>query len=223
MILLSWTTLTLLAFFFLLHSFAVSSFTVGVGSSSRRRRHRGVPAIVATTSTTAKTTFFRPFTIICATVADDEIQQQQQQQQQSSSSSDISDEVYDDSPWKHKVLHKMSLLRQEAMDYAAARYDDFQQSGYYEATVYALFSALRLEHVPLGLKGQPILWRREEIEKAMQMQPDTTDTNTDADTDSSWSNFFTMGDLEKAVTDDFLDAARGSTDNRKGWKVAYRI
>ena len=123
----------------------------------------------------------------------------------------------------------MSSLRNEALDYAAR----FDLSSMYEATVYALFQALRLEQVPLGLQGQPILWRRDEIEKAMRrrsMSPlaagdDTTTAEEDTTLSSSspWrsagGHFFTMQDLEQAVTDDFLDAARGSTDNRKGWKV----
>jgi hypothetical protein len=37
----------------------------------------------------------------------------------------------------------------------------------------------------------------------------------------SLQGFFTMQHLEKALEDDFLDAARGSTDNRKGWKVRW--
>jgi hypothetical protein len=74
-----------------------------------------------------------------------------------------------------------------------------------EAAFYSLFAAIR-EAVPLGLKGQPFVLRHAEIEKAMHQE-------------SQWPGFFTMKDLEKALSDDFLDAARGSTDNRKGWQV----
>jgi hypothetical protein len=74
-----------------------------------------------------------------------------------------------------------------------------------EAAFYSLFAAIR-EAVPLGLKGQPFVLRHAEIEKAMHQE-------------SQWPGFFTMKDLEKALSDDFLDAARGSTDNRKGWQI----
>lgn len=73
-----------------------------------------------------------------------------------------------------------------------------------EAAFYALFSAIR-ESVPLGLKGQPFVLREDDIVKAFGQ---------------SFAGFFTKKDLQKAVQDDFLDADRGSTDNRKGWQVA---
>ena len=38
-----------------------------------------------------------------------------------------------------------------------------------------------------------------------------------------FSGFFTFEDLKKALEDDFLDADRGSTDNRKGWNVSEKI
>ena len=55
------------------------------------------------------------------------------------------------------------------------------------------------------MKGHPFVIRRSELEEV-----------------SSWKNvvhFFTMTDLQHALEDDFLDAARGSTDPRTGWKV----
>lgn len=77
-----------------------------------------------------------------------------------------------------------------------------------DAAVYALFLAIRKTSVPLGLRGAPFVLRNNEIEAALQ-QP------------TEWPGYFTMENLEKAVNDDFLDAARGSTDNRKGWKVSF--
>jgi hypothetical protein len=226
------TPFLLLVVAFLFHSCSVSSFTV---ESSRCRflhhcrHHQDAKAAITAAIITAKsskkpTTFFRgryyPILILCATeaAADDETQQQEQQSTSSSSSFSNNDNN-DSQSWKHKVLYKMSCLRQEAIDYAA-QYD----LGTYEATVYALFQALRLVQVPLGLSkappaqeaAQPILWRRDEIYEAMQILQDTTNNDTSC---IIWSNFFTMTDLKKAVSDDFLDAARGSIDNRKGWKV----
>jgi hypothetical protein len=65
---------------------------------------------------------------------------------------------------------------------------------------YALFHAIKSSGIALGLKGSPIVFRKEELPV-------------------NFEQFFTMKDLAKAVEDDFLDAAKGSTDNRKGWKV----
>jgi hypothetical protein len=234
------TTSTLLLFS---SSEVVSSFPVTSSSSSSRvhhHYHRHHQAATFSRSIILAAKICHPSSALAATVAAQ--QRQAQQEEFSSSSSSISSSsssssaVFDDDDgqsntyWKDKVLTKMSSLRNEALDYAA-RYD---LSSMYEATVYALFQALRLENVPLGLQGQPILWRRDEIEKAMRkrsisMSPlavDTTIAEEETDTtlsSSPWSgaggHFFTMRDLEQAVTDDFLDAARGSTDNRKGWKV----
>lgn len=65
---------------------------------------------------------------------------------------------------------------------------------------YALFHAIKSSGIALGLKGSPMVFRKEELPV-------------------NFEQFFTMKDLAKAVEDDFLDAAKGSTDNRKGWKV----
>ena len=82
----------------------------------------------------------------------------------------------------------------------ATEYADMFGLGATEAGLYALIQAIRQSQV-LGLKGVPFVMRKTDL-------PQT-----------SLEGFFTMKDLEKALEDDFLDAARGSTDNRKGWKV----
>ncbi len=62
----------------------------------------------------------------------------------------------------------------------------------------------------LGLSGYPLVLRKADVEKAMA-----------ADSDAIiFDKSFTMKDLEKAMDDDFLDAQRGSTDNRKGWAIS---
>ncbi len=77
-----------------------------------------------------------------------------------------------------------------------------------EVGFYALFTAVR-QCATLGVRdGQPFCLRRKDVMKAL-----------DAHEHSIFAGFFTFDDLAKAVQDDFLDAARGSTDNRKGWKV----
>jgi hypothetical protein len=99
------------------------------------------------------------------------------------------------------VLKTMESLRVESKDYA----ETFGLSAA-EAAFYGIFAALRKAHVPLGLKGQPFVLRHDQIVRAMQQE-------------TLWPGFFTMHDLEKALNDDFLDAARGSTDNRKAWTI----
>ena len=75
-----------------------------------------------------------------------------------------------------------------------------------DAGLFAFFDAIRRSDIALGLKGHPFVLRKDEIAKAL-------------DGNNGFEGFFTMKDLEKALEDDFLDAARGSTDNRKGWQV----
>jgi hypothetical protein len=76
------------------------------------------------------------------------------------------------------------------------------------AALYALFKAIRnvdqqsKQGRLLGLSGQPFVLRRAQGHIL-----------------SSFPNFFSMKDLKDAVTNDFLDAARGSTDNRRPWQV----
>ena len=87
-----------------------------------------------------------------------------------------------------------------------------------EVAAYQLFRSLRdlsSETPLLGMTGRPFVLRRSELESAwhhhQQQQQQTPPP--------SFVNFFTMNDLQLALTDDFLDAARGSTDPRSGWKV----
>jgi hypothetical protein len=76
------------------------------------------------------------------------------------------------------------------------------------AGLYALLRAMK-QTLSLGLQGYPLVLRKAALEQVL-MPPENS---------VLFQNFFTMAYLEKAVEDDFLDAARGSTDNRKGWKV----
>jgi hypothetical protein len=104
------------------------------------------------------------------------------------------------------IIHSLESLRLEANEYA----EQFGL-GLPEAAMFGLFASIRkssYEH--LGLRGKSFVLRGRAIEEALQ-QP------------TQWASFFTMNDLEKALEDDFLDAARGSTDNRKGWKVRPKI
>jgi hypothetical protein len=103
---------------------------------------------------------------------------------------------------QENVLRTIESLRQESLDYA-----DMFGLSVAEAGCYAVFAAIRNAPVPLGLKGNPFVLRHEEIVQAFGH-------------DTTWPGFFTMKDLKKAVEDDFLDAARGTTDNRKAWQVS---
>ena len=76
------------------------------------------------------------------------------------------------------------------------------------AGLFTLMDAIRIDSNKetsslLGVQGYPFVLRKKDL----------TSVGLDA------QNFFTMSTLEKAVQDDFLDAARGSTDNRKGWQI----
>ena len=93
-----------------------------------------------------------------------------------------------------------------------------------EVAAYQLFRSLRDLHasaiVPdvnpssttalllllFGMKGHPFVIRRSELEHVLPQS-------------SHFVHMFTMNDLQQALEDDFLDAARGSTDPRTGWKV----
>lgn len=66
----------------------------------------------------------------------------------------------------------------------------------------------------MGLKGIPLLFKHDDPIPNVQ-------DNLGKKVGDYFAGFFTMKDIAKAVEDDFLDAAKGSTDNRKGWKVCY--
>mmetsp|Transcript_43072 Transcript_43072/g.48753 ORF Transcript_43072/g.48753 Transcript_43072/m.48753 type:complete len:821 (-) Transcript_43072:44-2506(-) len=83
--------------------------------------------------------------------------------------------------------------------------------------------------IGFGLSSHPFVLRKQELEKAMLPVSDLSDSSSSSNKSKSKSKTskfvlfdgaYTMRDLEQAVEDDFLDASRGSTDNRKGWKIA---
>jgi hypothetical protein len=78
------------------------------------------------------------------------------------------------------------------------------------ASLFALLDAMK-RTVAMGLHGYPLVLRKADLEQVLLGNSQREKL--------MFQGFFTMKDLEKAVEDDFLDAARGSTDNRKGWKV----
>ena len=88
---------------------------------------------------------------------------------------------------------------------AAKEYADSFGLSESNAGFYGLFDSMRKANIAYGFQGHPFVLRKSQIQQALGFSP--------------FKDFFTMNDLEKAVEDDFLDAARGSTDNRKGWMV----
>lgn len=77
-----------------------------------------------------------------------------------------------------------------------------------DAALYALFMAITGENnIRLGVQGTPGYWTREQLDQRWGASG------------CGFKGLFTMEHLEQALEDDFLDAARGSTDNRKGWEV----
>jgi hypothetical protein len=108
---------------------------------------------------------------------------------------------------KEQILEQLAAAAQPAKDYAEQFGLTFSEAGFY-----AIFDAIRRRQsspgsAVLGLQGQPFLLRNKEITTALTMDQ------------SPFAGFYTIQDLAQALEDDFLDAARGSTDNRKAWKV----
>ena len=101
------------------------------------------------------------------------------------------------------VLDQLSSLKEPAQEYAETfGLDEASTVGFY-----GLFSAMRKSGMAWGFYGVPFVLKAEDIQKSLSVET------------SPFAGFFTMTELEQALSDDFLDAARGSTDNRKGWKV----
>jgi hypothetical protein len=85
----------------------------------------------------------------------------------------------------------------------AEDFDLVEDSG---AAFHALFSGIK-SSAALGLKGSPFYLKGEDVRKVM------------GGDDDPFHGYFTFDDLANALEEDFLDANRGSTDNRQGWKV----
>jgi hypothetical protein len=113
---------------------------------------------------------------------------------------------YDDV--RDRVLRSLRRQRDESVLYA----DGFEP-GLLAATTldvvaafHNLFRSIRASRVPLNFRDgtAPFVLQNEEVSVA---------------TSASWRDCFTIQHLERALEDDFLDAARGSTDNRRGWTI----
>jgi hypothetical protein len=101
------------------------------------------------------------------------------------------------------VLDQLSSLKEPSREYA----DMFGLDEESTIGFYGLFSAMRKSGMAWGFYGAPFVLKTSDIQQALGVEK------------SPFAGFFTMKELEQALNDDFLDAARGSTDNRKGWKV----
>lgn len=102
----------------------------------------------------------------------------------------------------NEVVNKIRELSTESKNWGEA----FGYSDTAETTFYGLFSGIR-SGASMGLKGKPFYLKQKEVIDAMGGDV------------APFSGYFTLDHLEQAVHDDFLDATRGSTDNRKGWQV----
>jgi hypothetical protein len=78
---------------------------------------------------------------------------------------------------------------------------------------YALFRGIR--DSPDG-SSTPFFIKNDQVQTAL-LQEKKDDHPT------SFAGFYTMDSLAQSLQDEFLDASRGSTDNRKGWKVSLYI
>jgi len=101
---------------------------------------------------------------------------------------------------------------EESIPYSQEWARDFGLENESGVAFHALFSAVRSSNA-LGLRGRPFHVKNKQISDVM-------DETTIDGCKNSFDGFFSFEDLATAVQDDFLDASRGTTDNRKGWKVA---
>ena len=109
-----------------------------------------------------------------------------------------------DSGLDESILTRISASTEESKQWAEM-FDLTEEAG---AAYHALFTGIR-SSAALGVKGKPFYLKSSQILNAM-----------DNSHGNAFEGFFTFDDLAKAVEDDFLDANRGSTDNRQGWKVS---
>lgn len=103
----------------------------------------------------------------------------------------------------NKVADTSALLESMKTSEGAQQWAEMFDLSDDDKRFYSLFEGIRKE-ILIGLKGKPFVLKKSDVEGAIG---------------KSFEGFFTFDDLEKAVNDDFLDAGRGTTDNRKGWKV----
>ena len=109
------------------------------------------------------------------------------------------------------------LGREHAEMFGLDESDDENQKVETSAGMFALLDAIKNTIATdggLGMSGYPLVLRKAEIERAMAADGESSSTTT------IFEKSFTMKDLEQALEDDFLDASRGSTDNRKGWAIS---
>lgn len=107
------------------------------------------------------------------------------------------------------ILSRITDATTESKNWAES-FDLTSESG---AAFHALFSGIR-SSANLGLRGKPFHLKSNDVLKAMgELEGGNVNVN-------AFDGFFTFDDLAHALEADFLDADRGSTDNRKGWKVS---
>jgi hypothetical protein len=111
------------------------------------------------------------------------------------------------------ILSRIKEAADESKQWAQD-FDLVEESG---AAFHALFSGIR-SSAALGTKGRPFYLKGEEVRKALGGDDDDDDDSGN----DPFNGYFTFDDLAKALEDDFLDANRGTTDNRKGWKVCLK-
>lgn len=106
----------------------------------------------------------------------------------------------------------VSLGKQHAEQFGL---DDDNETEMTCAGLFTLVHAMKKKGMlSLGLSGHPLVLRKGELLSALTLVSVSAEDHA-----MLFENFFTLHDLERALEEDFLDAARGSTDNRKGWQV----
>ncbi|OEU17936.1 hypothetical protein FRACYDRAFT_183902 [Fragilariopsis cylindrus CCMP1102] len=112
----------------------------------------------------------------------------------------------------NRIRTDSSKLGKEYAETFGLDEDEEEVEQYTSAGLYAVLDSIKTTLQPidgLGLSGHPFLLRKNELESSMMIEEEIL----------LFDGFYTMKDLKQALIDDFLDASRGSTDNRKGWSI----
>jgi hypothetical protein len=116
----------------------------------------------------------------------------------------------------HDILSRIADAAASSREWAQD-FDLVSESG---ALFHALFSGIR-SSAALGIRGKPFYLKSEDVMRVTMKDHEGVHEEEEEEDmgNKGFVGFFTFDDLAKALQDDFLDASRGSTDVRQGWKV----
>ena len=113
---------------------------------------------------------------------------------------------------KTEILSQISQSIKEGQNWAK----DFDLQDERGAAFYSLFSGIRsCSSSVMGMNGIPFHLTDDDLSNVLKGIDEKDDNEI-----HTFKNYFTFNNLAQALEDDFLDATRGSTNNRKGWAVS---